>query len=211
MSRPIVRLGVLALAVVVCGVACSSDPAKENKGSVPGTVGAQTAAGGDARPAKVPILAGYVYYIGGPLLKKDAYGRDRIAKFMGEVAQPPARGMVIGAKRDGDRLEYRVWANGTPLGMYRGVMKDGLFWREYAETFRGDKTIAREFSVNDEAAQLMRVKVEDVDPATGETIRVTESTKKFKAPELPGIPEDDSSAAPGKAETVPAAPAPAGQ
>jgi|GEM_PF-1068988 len=209
MSRPIVRLGALALVVAACAVACSSDPSKDNKGSQTGAVSQQAAAADDLRPDKVPILEGYTYYVGGPLLKKDAYGRERIAKFLGEVAQPPSRGMVIGAKRDGDRLEYRVWVNGRAVGVYRGLVRDGLFWREYVETYRNDKPIARELSVNDDAAQLMRIKVEDVDPLTGETIRVTETTKKYAAPVLPDLPEEDSrqDSAQGNGKADAAAPA----
>jgi len=187
MSGTNVRTGVFALALALCALACS-DPAKGPAASQPPST---PAAGADARPAKVPILEGYKYYVGGPLLKKDAYGRERIAKFLGEVEQPPARGMVIGSKVDGDHLEYRVWVNGRAVGVYRGVVKDGTFWREFAETYRGEKPVARETTVNDDAAEVMHIKTEDVDPVTGETIRVTETTKPYKAPELPPLPDDD--------------------
>ncbi|MBI5505511.1 MAG: hypothetical protein HY899_11970 [Deltaproteobacteria bacterium] len=211
MSRPIVPLGALALAVAIFAAACSSEPSKENKETQTGAASKAPPAAGDARPAKIPILEGYTYYVGGPLLKKDAYGRERIAKFLGEVAQPPGRGMVIGVKREGDRLEYRVWVNGGSVGLYRGVTRDGLFWREYIETFRGEKTIVREFTVNDDAAQLMRIKTEQVDPETGETIRVSETTKKYQAPALPDLPEDseddDSGAEKGDSDAKPAPPA----
>lgn len=192
MFRSVVRFGAVAFAVALFGIACSSDPGKEPTAAKPDAAATSPASAADARPVKVPILEGYTYYVGGPLLKKDTYGRMRIAKFLGEVAQPPARGMVIGAKSDGDRLEYRVWVNGRAVGVYRGVMREGTFWREYIETFHGDKTVAREFTVNDDAAQLMRIKLEDVDPATGETIRVTERTQTYLAPKLPDLPDEDS-------------------
>jgi len=140
---------------------------------------------------KIPILPGYKYYVGGPLMKKDVHGRFRIASFNGEVEQPPSRGMIFGAKRDGDQMEYRVWGNGVLLGVHRGVMRDGVFWQTYVEGYRSGKLMARENTVNDDTIKRSKTKHEDIDPETGELIRTTESSVSYLPAAMPDDLEDE--------------------
>lgn len=140
--------------------------------------------------AKIPILPGYKYYVGGPVMKKDAYGRYRLHKFEGEVEQPPSRGMIFGAKFDGDKLEYKVWGNGRLLGYHRGVMRDEVFWQEYAEAYRKEVLVAREVLVHDDEAMRSKVTSEDIDPETGEVIRKREGLLSYKPIKDPDDPED---------------------
>ncbi|HYC56440.1 MAG TPA: hypothetical protein VEL28_16025 [Candidatus Binatia bacterium] len=177
----------LALALMIS--ACSSDePAPESGETAKAKVKAEDA---DDRPVNVPILEGFKYYVAGPMMKKDPYGRYRITDFQGEVAQPPSRGLIFGVKRDGDRFEYRVWANGRLVGTHKGAIRDGLYWPEYREGYRDQKLVAREYVTNDDEAKLMRLKLEDIDPATGEVIRTSEYAQSYKPPVIPNDEDDD--------------------
>jgi hypothetical protein len=152
--------------------------------------------------AKIPILPGYKYYIGGPTLKRDPYGHFRIAKFNGEVEQPPSRGMVFGAKVDGNQLEYRVWGNGKLLALNRGIMRDGVFWQEYAETYRDEKLVAREHNVNDDNVKRTKQTTEDIDPETGEVIRTKETSISYFPPAKLPDDDEDTGAAPAGPDEV---------
>jgi hypothetical protein len=164
---------------------------------------------------KVPILPGYKYYVGGPMLSQDKHGRHRIRKFMDEVAQPPSRGMVFGAKQEGDKLEYKVWGNGRPLSFHRGTMRDGLYWDEYVEAYKSGKLVTRETITHDDATRTSKVVTEEFDYETGEPIRTKEMKLSYSPPVLSDDGEDeeeDEDGAPARAAPkadAPAAPAPA--
>ncbi|HXC50716.1 MAG TPA: hypothetical protein VN634_07530 [Candidatus Limnocylindrales bacterium] len=180
------RFAILLPAVLAAALlGCSKEET-----SAPGT----GATGSTATVAKIPILPGFKYYIGGPSLKRDPYGHFRIAKFNGEVEQPPSRGMIFGVKLDGNQLEYRVWGNGKLLAVHRGVMRDGLFWQEYAESYRDEKLVAREHNVNDDSIKRYKQTTEDIDPETGEVIRTKEASISYYPPAR--MPDDDDEAAP---------------
>ena len=102
---------------------------------------------------------------------------------------PASRGMIFGAKVDGDRLEYRVWANGVLLGVHNGAMRKGVFWQDYAEGYRNGKLVAREHDVHDDAAKRSKVTTEDLDPDNGEVIRVKEASVSYLPPKTK--PEDE--------------------
>ena len=171
----------LLLAVVV---ASASGCSKEETAATTGG-SADTA----ASVAKIPILPGFKYYVGGPVLKRDPYGHFRISKFNTEMEQPPSRGMIFGVKVDVDRLEYRVWGNGKLLAVHRGVMRDGLFWQEFAETYRDEKVVAREHDVNDDSIKRSKQTTDDIDPETGEVIRTKEASVSYYPPAH--LSEDD--------------------
>lgn len=183
----------LALVLAFSASACSKEEAP-----APGTPAADTApaaasapAGGEKSLEKIPILPGYKYYVGGPVMGKDPYGRFRLERFDGEVQQPPSRGMIFGAKREGDKLEYRVWGNGRLLGFHRGTMKNGLFWQEYIEGYRQGALTAREHVVHDDEAKRSKITTEDIDPETGEVIRTKETSISYLPPALPDEMDDD--------------------
>jgi hypothetical protein len=183
----------LALVLAFSASACSKEEAP-----APGTPAADSApaaasapAGGEKSLEKIPILPGYKYYVGGPVMGKDPYGRFRLERFDGEVQQPPSRGMIFGAKREGDKLEYRVWGNGRLLGFHRGTMKDGLFWQDYIEGYRQGVLTAREHVVHDDEAKRSKITTEDIDPETGEVIRTKETSISYHPPALPEDMDDD--------------------
>ncbi len=153
---------------------------------------------------RIPILEGYKYYIGGPFLAPDKYGKQRIQKFNDEVAQPPSRGMVFGARRDGDRMEYKVWGNGRILGYHKGVFREGVYWDEYIEGYKDGKVVARETITHDDVAQRSKVITEELDYETGEVIRTKELSLSYLPAALPKEMEDDED----EDEDAPAADAP---
>lgn len=210
----------VAIVLSICAVAaCSNDePASPGANAAPL---AAAKSSGEETVAKIPILPGYKYYVGGPVMKRDQYGRYRIMKFNDEVQQPPSRGMIFGTRSDGDQLEYRVWGNGTLLAFHKGVMRDGLFWQQYAESYRSNKLTARERSEFIDAEKRSKVTIEDIDPEDGEVIRTRQYYASYIPPPKPDPDEEDeegeemertnSGAPPAAAPPAgkPAAPAPA--
>jgi len=179
----------LATLLTIFGVAsCSKDEATSK---APATSAANATS--DAKLEKVPILPGYKYYVGGPTLQQDAYGRYRITSFNGEIQNPPSRGMIFGVKTEGDKLEYRVWGNGVLLGLHRGVMRQDLFWQDYAESYRMGKLVARENSVHNDEEKASVMTAQDIDPETGEVIRTKSFKLSYTPPKLEtGDPEVDN-------------------
>lgn len=189
------------LTFTLFAAACTSDEGKPPAASPP----AAASAADEARPVKVPILEGYKYYVGGPVMGKDAHGRYRISDFQGEVQQPPSRGMVFGVKRDSDQMEYRVWGNGKLLAVHKGVMRDGIFWQEYVEGYRDEQLVAREYHTHNDAETRTTIKTEDLDPKTGESIRVREYSVSYQPPVLPSEPGDDADLGSDDDDAAPAA------
>lgn len=219
------RLRVLSLVTIALlgAAACSNEEqARTEKADTGAAKPAASAPAAEGSLPKIPILPGYKYYVGGPVMKQDQYGKYRLHRFDGEVAQPPSRGMVFAAKQDGDKFEYKVWGNGILLGLHRGVMRDGVFWEEYAEGYRQGKLIARETRVNDDADRHSKVTLEDIDPETGEVIRTRERSESYLPaktdPELeddedeegedaaPTPPSGDAGSAPAGGQAAPANP-----
>ena len=202
--------GLSIVTLLMLGLAaCSNEESGKPNAPAAGTAVAPAAKG---QLAKIPILPGYKYYVGGPVMKKDAYGRFRLSGFNGEVQQPPSRGMIFGARNDGDQLEYQVWGNGVLLGLHRGKMRDGVFWQEYAEGFRQGVVIARETTVNDDATRKSKVTTQDIDPDNGEVIRTRETLSSYMPPAVKDDEDDDAEGGnvvplPGTNGAAPAAPA----
>lgn len=195
------RTTVLPLAFVL---AFSASACSKEEAPAPGAPAAASApAEGEKALPTIPILPGYRYYVGGPVMSKDPYGRFRLERFEGEVQQPPSRGMIFGAKREGDKLEYRVWGNGRLLGLHRGTMRDGVFWQEYVEGYRQGVVTVREHLVHDDVAKRSKVTTEDIDPETGEVIRTKEASLSYLPPVFPDEVDDEEDDGAPK-EAVPA-------
>lgn len=204
MQRRALSIAFLAL---FAAASCSEDrPAPDGAPAAP--------AAAEEKVAKIPLLPGFKYYAGGPVMKRDAYGTYRLHHFDGEVEQPPSRGMVFGAKREGDKLEYRVWANGKLIAVHRGVFREGdVFWQEYAESYVDEKLTARERDENLDDQKKTKVVLEDIDPENGEVIRVTEALRSYYPPKIETDDEgavEDGPGGDGAGEAAPAA-APAGK
>lgn len=220
-------VAVSALALVAAGCSKEEAPSVVAKPAPTGAAPAAPAAPKPKGPTpvneadlpKIPIEPGYKYYIGGPHLDKDKYGKHRIQSFNDEVAQPPSRGMVFGVKRDGDKVEYKVWANGRYVALNRGRMVDGLFWKDYYEGFKKEVLVTRETYTHDDEKKVTRIVTEEFDYETGEPIRTKEMEMSyFPAEEDDEEDEEDAGtakpaagtpaapAAPPKAPAAPAAP-----
>lgn len=184
---------IVALALTTVASCWSGEP---TGGGAP----APSAAGSEEEVARIPMLPGYKYYAGGPILKRDAHGRYRIQKFDGEVEQPPSRGMIFGAKVDGDKMEYRVWANGKLIAVHRGTFRDGVFWQDYAEGYRGEKLTSRERDEHLDDQKKTKAVLEDIDPETGEVIRVTEFLRPYTQPKVDAEEEEGDEAEPAAGE-----------
>ncbi len=142
----------------------------------------QDEAATDASPAAAPSqtttiepIEGMKYFVGGPIMKPDRYGRLRLAGFNGEVAMPTSRGLLIGYKRlpDGKHFEYRTWLNGRAVAKATGFIDDdGLLWFTERETYDADgDVIARQSFVYHDDTETMTSTVEQYDGDTGELLR----------------------------------------
>jgi hypothetical protein len=159
----------------------------------------------EAELQKIPILPGYKYYVGGPKMKADKYGKQRIESFNDEVAQPPSRGMIFGVKREGDKMEYTVWGNGRILAVHRGTMRDGVYWGDYSEGYKNGKVVAREHITYDDQAQRAKIVTEEFDYETGESIRTKETSRGYAPIVLPEEIEEGEEDAPAGAGAAPGA------
>jgi hypothetical protein len=202
-----------ALAMLVAA-GCSNDDAPTGAAGKPVTPVATPGPPGKAKGPtavneaelpKIPIIPGYKYYIGGPFLAPDKWGKQRIMRFEGEVAQPPSRGMVFGVKQEGDNVEYKVWGNGRILGFHRGKMREGRYWDDYLEGYKNGKVVARETLTHDDAAQQTKVVTEELDLETGEPIRTKELILSYTPPEDPEG-EESEGAGTASGDSAPAAP-----
>jgi hypothetical protein len=162
-----------------------------------------------AVPAIEPV-DGMKYYVGGPLMKADKYGRFRISGFQGEISAPTNRGLLLGSRMMGDKFDYRTWINGKLVSRSTGFLDDeGLYWYEERFTYHfNGNPIARQLLTYDDADKVMHSKLEQMDPETGEIIRTHEQDIPYTPVEDEGddnweddeegaeTPDDGSSAMP---------------
>lgn len=145
---------------------------------------------------------GMKYYVGGPIMRHDKYGRLRLGGFNGEVAGPTSRGLLIGYKLDADgkTFDYRTWINGRPVSKSTGFLDpDGLLWFAERETYDSNgKVIARQsFKYNDEA-KVMTSLVQQLDAETGAVLNTHTMDMPYTPPEQPDIPDDDEAEGEGE-------------
>ena len=148
---------------------------------------------GDAQeggnPASVAIIEpieGMKYYVGGPMMEEDQYGRMRVKGFGGEVKKPTGRGLVIGFKElEGQRFELRTWLNGSPVTEQFGFVDEaGLLWYDERSTLNSDGVvIVRQTLTYDDKTASMHSKVEHFDPADGEVVKSYETDLPYAAPD----------------------------
>jgi hypothetical protein len=150
---------VLVAAIVVVSCSRSEDP----------RAGAKAKA-----PAPIEVVEGMKYYVGGPVLDHDKYGRVRLAGFNGEVSNPTTRGLLIGFKQNEDRtFDYRTWLNGEIISQSHGFLdSDGLLWYSDRLNFdaNGDVVVRQTFKYDDEK-QIMHATLEHIDPADGHVVK----------------------------------------
>ena len=132
-------------------------------------------------------VEGMRYYVGGPIMKPDEYGRLRLGGFNGEVGAPTTRGLLVGIKVDANKgFDYRTWLNGAPVAKSTGFLDEqGLLWFDERETYDSEgRVIARQAFEYDDEKQQMTSTVVQLDPDTGETL-------KTHRQEMPYTPSDD--------------------
>lgn len=169
-----------ALALTLALGACSSETEDGGAG------GGQTA----SEPEEALTIApedGWKYYVGGPAMKADKYGRMRVENFNGEVKNPTSRGLVIGFKSLEDkRFQFRTWLNGRLITESDGFLDEqGLHWYDERLTFNKEgKVIVRQTLKYDDEAQIMNSTIDHLDPADGEILKTVVS-------DLPYSPDYD--------------------
>jgi len=156
-------------------------------GFIQGCTGSDEASSSKA-PAAATIepVEGMKYYVGGPLMKFDKYGRMRLGGFNGEISTPTSRGLLLGFKKNADStFDYRTWLNGAIITKSTGFLdSDGMLW--YSERINydanGDVTVRQKFQYDDQK-KIMTSVLEHVDPKTGEVVKTTTQ-------EIPYAPTD---------------------
>jgi len=138
-------------------------------------------------------IEGMRYYVGGPILKYDQYGRLRLGGFNGEVSTPSTRGLLIGFKKnDDDTFDFGSWLNGEPFARSTGrVDEAGLLWYDERRSYDGNGNVTmRQTFVYDDEDQMIRTTLEQIDPEDGEVIKTTTQDMPY-APAEDEASEDD--------------------
>ena len=183
-SLPTFVLGALALIVLSSSAltltSCSRSDKKDEAAS--------------AAPAKIEPIAGMKYYVGGPIMKYDKYGRMRLAGFNGEVSNPTTRGLLLGFKKNDDNtFDYRTWLNGAIISESSGFLDaDGLLW--YRERVSYDATgavVVRQKFAYDDERKVMKSTLEHIDPADGAVVKTVSDEVPFTPPADTSDDEDD--------------------
>lgn len=135
----------------------------------------------------VSPVEGMKYYVGGPVMKHDAYGRLRLGGFNGEVAAPTSRGLLLGYRLepDGRHFEYRTWVNGRAVSKSNGFLDaQGLLWFTDRETYDSNGTVlTRQTFTYDDNAKKMATTVQQLDPKTGAVIHTSTQETPYTPPE----------------------------
>lgn len=105
------------------------------------------------RPA-IQVEAGYKYYVGGPIMRVDEYGRTRLGGFSGLVLQPTNRGLLVGVRTDAEgTFEFSTWLNGALAQSSTGfIREDGTYWFYERQGYnsKGAAVTKRTFLYNDD-------------------------------------------------------------
>ena len=126
------------------------------------------------------------YYVGGPLMKQDRYGRARLTTFSGEVSAPTTRGLLIGFKLEpnGKDFDYRTYINGRLVSSSTGFLVDDLLWFRERFTYNSTgKVIATQTITYDDANETMLSSVEHIDPVSSEVVQKIDQKIPYSPPE----------------------------
>jgi len=127
-------------------------------------------------PAAIEPVEGMKYYVGGPVMKFDRYGRMRLGGFNGEISSPTSRGLLLGFKKNADStFDYRTWLNGAIITESKGFLdEEGLLWYRERVSYdaNGDVTVRQKLEYDDEA-KVMKSVLDHIDPTTGEVVKTT--------------------------------------
>ena len=148
----------------------------------------KTGAAATAKSPPPPIerVPGMKFYVGGPVLKQDRYGRERLMLFSGEVSAPTTRGLLIGFKpeSDGEDFDYRTYINGRLVANSTGFLVDDLLWfkERFSYNSAGQRITHQTFTYDD-ASEMMTSRLEHLDPESGEVIEVIDEKIPYSPPE----------------------------
>lgn len=149
-------------------------------------------------PAKIEVIEGMKYYVGGPVMKYDKYNRMRLSGFNGEVSNPTTRGLLLGFKKNEDgTFDYRTWLNGSIISESSGFLDaDGLLWyRERLSYDANGAVVVRQQFTYDDERKVMRSTLEHIDPVDKSIVKSVSEELPYTppAPEVPpeGEGEED--------------------
>lgn len=151
-----------------------------------------------AAAAAIERVEGMSYYVGGPIMKYDKYGRMRLGGFNGEISSPTTRGLLVGFKKNDDAtFDYRTWLNGAIITQSTGfVDTDGSLW--YTERVTYDAkgvVVVRQKFVYDNEKQIMTSTLEHIDPESGDVVKTTSKDTPYAPTEAEkAAMEDDEEA-----------------
>ncbi len=137
---------------------------------------------------KVAAQEGFKYYVGGPIIQSDQYGRNRLSGFNGTIMQPTNRGLLVGVKMDKDRnFEFRTWLNGALAQLSTGFIRDdGTYWYRERRGYDAAGTLVtkRAFEYDDEA-EVMTTVVTYYDTDDGTVLEERTLEMPYKPPPFP--------------------------
>lgn len=143
---------------------------------------------------KIEPVEGMKYYVGGPIMKRDKYGRTRLAGFNGEVKNPTPRGLLIGFKENPDgTFDFRTWLNGMIVSQSDGFLDDErLLWytKRVSYDSEGAVVVDQIFEYDDEA-KTMKSTIRHLDPETGEVVQEYQQNIAYTPPPDPDDDDDD--------------------
>ena len=143
---------------------------------------------GESKPAQRPpvskldAIPGMRYYVGGPALRADKFGRLRLRGFNGEVSAPTTRGLLLGMKVEDGKFDYRTWVNGRIVSSSVGFLdEEGLLW--YTERWSYDfdgKTVSHQSLEYDDEREIQISVLELLDPETQEVVQTIEADIPYR-------------------------------
>lgn len=172
----------LCLAILTAAACTKSEQATE----------AETVSGKNA-PPKIEARPGWKYYVGGPVMVPDGYGRYRMGDFKGEVSKPSSRGFLIGVKRDGDKFELATWVNGSQMIEGKGFVDEHGVHR-FSEKVGFDakgRVQSKQYLTYDDEREIEASKLEYFDPETGELVHTVDAERPYRPTEDEEEIEDD--------------------
>lgn len=145
----------------------------------------------EAKVEAIEPIEGMKYYVGGPIMKHDKYGRLRLAGFNGEISSPTTRGLLLGFKKNDDgTFDYRTWLNGEIISQSTGFLDEGgLLWYNERVSYdaNGDVVVRQKFTYDDDK-KVMLSSLDHIDPQDGDVVK----TESQEIPYTPPADDEES-------------------
>lgn len=142
------------------------------------------------KQATIEAVEGMKYFVGGPVMKYDKYGRMRLGGFNGEISTPTTRGLLLGFKKNDDRtFDYRTWLNGEIISESSGFLDaDDLLWYSERVSYdaNGEVVVRQKFNYDDDK-KLMISTLEHIDPVEHKVVK----TETQEIPYTPAADEEN--------------------